>query len=89
MKERRFDTRRLVNTKVRLYHPSLGRLDGVTKDISEGGIAVELNSDYTPQLLEPSEEPLFLRPINLDVLFPVTHLRQSENGLVLMFSEED
>ena len=86
MAERRFDTRKIMNTPVRLYHPQLGRLDGMTNDISDGGIALKLNS-YANLLLEPPEDPILLRCCNTDVLFPVSCLRQSDSKLVVKFLE--
>lgn len=86
MIERRLDTRKILNTNVRLYHPELGRLDGVTGDISEGGISIKLNkSDNLDLELKSKEDILFLRPINLDVLFPVSCLRQTKSNLVVKF----
>jgi len=85
MRERRFGIRKFSNAKVRLYHPTLGRLDGATKDISNGGIAVLLDDITLP--LEDREITLFLRPVNLDVLFSVICLRQSESTLVFKFVE--
>lgn len=86
MDERRFDNRKLINTPVRLYHPQLGRLDGMTNDISKGGVALKLNS-YTNFLLEQPEDPILLRCCNTDVLFPVSCLRQSDTKLVVKFLE--
>ena len=84
MRERRFGIRKYSNAKVRLYHPTLGRLDGATKDISTGGIAVLLD-ERTLHLVD--RDSFFLRPLNLDVLFAVTCLRQSESTLVLKFDD--
>ena len=86
MKERRFDTRKLVNSLVRLYHPAFGRSDGVMRDISKGGAAINLNSFKNMQV-DFSEAPLLLRPINSDVLFPISFLRQNESVLVVKFLE--
>lgn len=86
MEERRIDTRRLLNTSVRLYHPALGRLDGVANDISEGGMAIKLSS-FKDLNIDSEEAPLLLRPINLDVLFPVSCLRQTKSELVVKFLE--
>ncbi len=86
MKERRFDPRKQISTPVRLYHPELGRLDGITNDISDGGVAIKLNS-FKDLNIDSSEFPLLLRPINLDVLFPVSCLRQTELKLVVKFLE--
>ena len=86
MKERRVDPRKCVNTPVRLYHPKLGRLDGISRDISEGGIAIKLKV-FQKFDINSAESPLFLRPMNLDVLFPVSCLRQTESKLVVKFLE--
>ena len=86
MEERRFDTRKKINTAVRLYHPILGRLDGISHDISEGGVAIKLNS-FRDLNINSTESPLFLRPMNLDVLFPVSCLRQTQSNLVVKFLE--
>lgn len=86
MEERRIDTRKQINTPVRLYHPELGRFDGIANDISEGGVAIELNS-YKRMDENSTESPLLFRPINLDVLFPVSCLRQTESKLVVKFLE--
>ena len=86
MDERRIDIRKLINTPVRLYHPELGRLDGITDNISDGGMAIKLNS-YTNLLLEPPEDPICVRCCNTDVLFPVSCLRQSDLKLVVKFLE--
>jgi len=86
MDERRIDTRKLVNTPVRLYHPKLGRVDGVINDISDGGAAIKLNS-YKNLNFDAEEASLFLRPINLDVLFSVSCLRQKESNVAVRFLE--
>lgn len=86
MNERRFDIRKLINTPVRLYHPQFGRMDGVTDDISDGGIAINLNSFKNLQI-DSTETPLMLRPINLDILFPVSYFRQTGLKLVVKFLE--
>lgn len=87
MDERRIDIRKLINTPVRLYHPELGRLDGVTDNISDGGMAIKLNSFREMNLETSEEEPLLLRPINSDVLFPVSCLRLNDSNLVVKFLE--
>lgn len=86
MDERRYDARKLMNAPVRLYHPEFGRVDGVSCDISKGGIAIMLNS-FKDLDIDSSESPLLLRPINTDVLFPVSCLRQTESKLVVKFLE--
>ena len=86
MNERRIDPRKIINTRIRLYHPVYGRIDGQTQDISDGGVAVEL-LDQPKGLMDAIEEILYFRPINVDVLFPVTLLRKIKNGVVLKFIE--
>lgn len=86
MNERRFDTRKLVSTPVRLYHSELGRVDGVINDISGGGAAIKLNS-FKDLKRDTTETSLFLRPINLDVLFSVCCIRQTKSEVVVKFLE--
>lgn len=86
MDERRLETRKQINAPVRLYHPQLGRLDGITNDISEGYMAINLNT-FMGLVTEPTKDAMFLRPINLDTLFPVSCLRQSDSKLVVKFLE--
>lgn len=86
MDERRFDARKLINTPVRLYHPELGRLDGVMDDISGAAAAIKLTT-FKDLNGDSTELPLFLRPINLDILFPVAYLRQTKSKLVVKFLE--
>ena len=86
MKERRFDSRKLIKSSVRLYHPEHGRVDGVMDDISDGGAAIKLNS-FKDMYVDSLESPLLLRPINLDVLFPVSCLRQTNSMLAVKFLE--
>ena len=86
MKERRFDSRKLMMSSVRLYHPELGKVDGVINNISKGGVAIKLSS-FENMLVDTLETPLLLRPINFDVLFPVACLRQTQSNLVVKFLE--
>lgn len=86
MKERRFNIRKLIKSSVRLYHPEFGRVDGVIKDISDGGAAIKLNL-FKNMMVDSLEAPLLLRPMNLDVLFPVSCLRQTKSKLVVKFLE--
>lgn len=86
MKDRRFDTRKLIKSSIRLYHPEFGRVDGVINDISEGGAAIKLHL-FEDMHVDAVETPLLLRPINLDVLFPVSCLRQNHSNLVVKFLE--
>ena len=86
MDERRFDTRKLVSTPVRLYHSELGRVDVVINDISGGGAAIKLSS-FKNLNIDSTEISLFLRPINLDVLFSVSCIRQIKSEVAVKFLE--
>ena len=86
MNERRLDTRKLIDTPVRLYHSELGRVDGITSDISDGGLAIKLHA-FKDLNIDTTEAPLLLRPINLDVLFTVSCVRQSELEVAVKFTE--
>jgi len=86
MDERRFDTRKLINTPARLYHSELGRVDGVIRDISEGGLAMKLNS-FKNLDIDTTDKPLLLRPMNLDVLYTVSCVRQNKSDIAVIFLE--
>ena len=86
MDERRLDYRILVNTPARLYHSVLGRIDGVISDISDGGASIKLNS-FINLNKAPVEETLLMRPINQDVLYPVSCVRQNQAMVGLQFLE--
>ena len=42
MQERRKHNRHVVQARVKLYHPDFGAVDGVSSNISDGGVRVEL-----------------------------------------------
>ena len=86
MDERRFDARKQVNTAARLYHPELGRVDGIISDISDSGLAIKLNY-YRDLNIDMTDSNLFLRPVNLDVLFSVSCIRQLKSEIALKFLE--
>lgn len=86
MDERRFDSRKLINAPVRLYHSKLGCVDAVISDISGGGLALKLNS-FADLNIDTTEAPLLLRPINLDVLFTVSCVRQTKSEVAVKFLE--
>lgn len=86
MDERRFYARKQINTPARLYHPDLGRVDGVISDISDGGVAIKLNA-FKNLNTDTIEASLLLRPINLDVLFSVSCIRQLKSEVALKFTE--
>lgn len=84
MKERRHYKRKLVNARVKLYHPGFDPVDGTTRDISDGGLFLFTNSllpisegEQVKVILPQSRSP--------DVVFNMQVIRVDADGLGLMF----
>lgn len=86
MIERRLHERQQVDTRVRLYHPEFGSLDGVSRDMSDGGIFVLL--DEVPELQPGNGESRFQCGFrNMDIVFDACCVRITDQGLALCFVE--
>ena len=91
--ERRLHVRKLIDARVRIYHSLLGTRDGRIRDISEAGCCVTLDGmqDIEDSLFEEvknlEEEFVTLRPVNMDVVFRMSCVRNLNNGLVLCFED--
>ncbi len=85
MDERRKHRRKVVNSRVRIFHSSFGSLDTQTRDISDGGVLV-LACDGLPGLLVNDEVQLvFLDSGDTDVVFNMDIVRHADPGLGLKF----
>jgi len=88
MVERRRHERYPVGSRVRLYHPVYGCLDGKIRDVSDGGMFVLL--DEVPPLHPGNGDGRFqCEPRNMDVIFEMQCTRVTPEGLVLCFCEEE
>ncbi|MFP3874005.1 MAG: PilZ domain-containing protein [Thiohalophilus sp.] len=84
MKERRYYKRKLVNARVKLYHPNFDAVEGTTRDISDGGVFVMTDTtlplgegEYLKMVLPQSRSP--------DIVFNMQLVRIESDGLGLMF----
>ncbi len=85
MDERRKYRRKVVNSRVRIFHSSFGSLDTKTRDISDGGVLI-LACDGLPDLLINDEVQLvFLDSGDLDVVFNMDVVRHDSPCLALKF----
>ena len=84
MDERRLHRRSLVDAKVVLYHPSFSRLDGCTRDISDGGMFVRLD---TVPVLQSGDliKVVMLESPNKDIIFNMSFIRREQEGIALEF----
>ncbi len=85
MDERRKHRRKVVNSRVRIFHPSFGSLDTQTRDISDGGVLI-LSCNGLPALPVNDEVKLiFLDSGDVDVVFNMDIVRLADVGLGLKF----
>lgn len=88
MIERRMHERQQLDTRVRLYHPEFGSLDGVSRDMSDGGIFILL--DEVPAVHPGNGNSRFQCGFrNMDIVFDACCVRTTEQGLALAFIEEE
>lgn len=81
--DRRRQGRQVTRARVRLSHPVFGELDGLTSDISDHGLFVEL--DDMPVLpVGVHVNVQFLDSINPDIRFNAKAVRQTRLGLALV-----
>ena len=84
MKERRYYKRKLVDARVKLYHPNFDAVEGTTRDISDGGVFVMTDTtlplgegEYLKMILPQSRSP--------DIVFNMQVIRIESDGIGLMF----
>ncbi len=88
MVERRLHERQLVDARVRLYHPVHGPLDGMIRDMSGGGVFISL--EEIPEIHPGNGDGRFeLKLMNMDVIFDMECIRLTNDGIVLIFVEEE
>jgi len=82
--ERRASYRHLINLNVSLYHDDFGPIKGKITDVSSGGMLVEVE-DISNLNKELGDQRLFVKPINMDVIFDMLCLRVSAHAISLQF----
>lgn len=84
MKERRHYKRKLVNARVKLYHPDFDAVEGTTRDISDGGMFV-LTDTGLPVSEGEQVKMILTQSRSPDVVFNMQVVRLEADGLGLRF----
>lgn len=88
MVERRLHERQRLDARVRLYHPVFGSIDGMMRDMSSGGMFISL--EQIPDVHPKNGNSRFQCGMrNMDVVFDVSCVRTSNDGIGLIFVEGD
>ena len=86
MNERRMSIRNLVHLNVDLYHDDVGHIEGNIRDVSSGGMNVDVLSEVI--LSTALNQKVFVvKPANMDVLFNMECLRVNGSFISLKFTE--
>jgi len=85
MDERRKHRRKLVNSRVRIFHASFGSLDTQTRDISDGGVLLLANKGLPVSIANSELKLIFLDSGDVDVVFNTNIVRINDSGIGLEF----
>ena len=85
MDERRKHRRKVVNSRVRVFHPVLGSMDAQTRDISDGGVLVLIGEELSSLKVNDEVKLIFLDSGNVDVVFNMDIVRLSDDGVAMTF----
>ena len=79
MDERRKHRRKLVNSRVRIFHASFGSLDTQTRDISDGGVLLLANEGLPANIVNSELKLIFLDSGDVDVVFNTNVVRVNDS----------
>ena len=82
--EKRLFKRKLLNSKVKLSHPQSGDVEGLTRDISNGGVFVIVPPGFQPSIGEECQLRL-VESGNPELVFSMKVIRHDKAGIGLMF----
>lgn len=85
MDERRKHRRKVVNSRVRIFHPTFGSTDTQTRDISDGGVLLIADQSLPASLINEEIKLIFLDSGDVDVVFNMNVVRINETGVGLKF----
>jgi len=85
MDERRKHRRKVVNSRVKIFHPSLGAMDAQTRDISDGGVLVLIGGELSKLQVNDEVKLIFLDSGDVDVVFNMDVVRSNNDGLGMKF----
>jgi len=84
MEDKRKYNRRLVKAKIRLVHDTFGTLEAVTRDISDGGVFINL-AVSPPFTVGDAIKLHFLDSAEPEAIFHATLIRVVDRGIALNF----
>lgn len=84
MQERRKHSRKLVNSRVMVYHPAVNAFESTTKDISNGGIRVSMQESYVDKI-RPKDivKVVFLDSGDVALIFNMAIVRVSTDEIAM------
>ena len=85
MSEKRKYSRKVVNSRVKVFHPEIGSFESKTKDISNGGILISPQQHSNMIKEKDSVKVIFLDSGNVDIIFNMNVIRVTKNDLGLQF----
>ena len=85
MDDRRKHRRKVVNSRVRIFHPSFGSTDTQTRDISDGGVLLIADKSLPANLVNSEIKLIFLDSGDVDVVFNMNVVRVNDSGMGLKF----
>lgn len=83
MSEKRKHSRKIVNSRVKVFHPAIGSFESKTKDISNGGILISPEEYSNIIKVKDNVKIFFLDSKNIDIIFNMRVVRITENDLGL------
>ena len=85
MSEKRKHSRKVVNSRVKVFHPDIVSFESKTKDISNGGILISPKQHSKSIQLKDVVKVVFLDSGNVDIIFNMIVIRITKNDLGLQF----
>ena len=84
MQERRKNKRKLVNSRIMVYHSVVSVFESRTKDISNSGVRISVNEDYTDKIHEKdSAKVVFLNSGDVTLIFNMIVIRVSKDEIAM------
>lgn len=85
MPERRKHRRKVVNSRVRVFHKKMGAADAVTRDISDSGVLVLVGDGMEKLKINDEVKLIFLDSGKVDIVFNMDVARLTNDGVGLKF----
>lgn len=85
MSEKRKHSRKVVNSRVKVFHPDIGFFESKTKDISNGGILISPKQHSKIIKDKDKVKVFFLDSGNVDIIFNMNVIRVTKDDLGLQF----